>query len=230
MTLDKKSILPRHIGLIMDGNRRWAKQHNLPSFEGHRRGIEASKKIIEAARKKGIENFTAWGFSTENWNRTKEEVDYLMDLFELNLEDYYKKYADKNVKIRVIGQKWRLRPSFQKKIAKVEQKTADKTGMTFNLALSYGGRDDIVQAVKKILKQGIGAENIFEQTISDNVLTPNVDLIIRTGGEMRLSGYLMWQSQYAELIFVKKYLPDFTPEDFEATLAEFASRQRRFGK
>jgi undecaprenyl diphosphate synthase len=223
-------ILPLHVGLITDGNRRWAKEHGLPSLEGHRQGFLAVKKVIEAAYGLGIKNFTAWAFSTENWDRSKEEIDYLMKLYEKWLSDLLKDNRDKNIKIRIIGQKWRVPKFLQEKIAKAEEKTASNSDMVFNMALSYGGRDEIVQAIKKIQEQGIATDNITEQTISDNIWTPDVDLIIRTGGEMRLSGYLMWQAQYAELIFVKKYLPDFAPADFEACLTEFANRQRRFGK
>ena len=226
----KNMILPLHVGLITDGNRRWAKEHGLPSLEGHRQGFLAVKKVIEAAYGLGIKNFTAWAFSTENWDRSKEEIDYLMKLYEKWLSDLLKDNRDKNIKIRIIGQKWRVPKFLQEKIAKAEEKTASNSDMVFNMALSYGGRDEIVQAIKKIQEQGIATDNITEQTISDNIWTPDVDLIIRTGGEMRLSGYLMWQAQYAELIFVKKYLPDFAPADFEACLTEFANRQRRFGK
>ena len=226
----EQSILPNHVGLITDGNRRWAKDHNLPKLESHRRGFEASKKVIERAYERGIKNFTAWAFSTENWDRSKEEISYLMNLFETWLTDVSRMSESKNIKIQVIGQKWRVPLSLQKKAAAAEEKTANNTGMVFNMALSYGGRDEIVCAMKNIIKTGIKPEEITEQTISDNIWTPNADLIIRTGGDQRLSGYLMWQSQYAELLFVKKYLPDFTPEDFDAALAEFASRQRRFGK
>lgn len=227
---DQKLLLPKHVGLITDGNRRWAKEHGLPSFEGHRRGFEASKKIIETAYERGIKNFTAWAFSTENWDRSKEEVDYLMNLFEKWLGEVAEMTDSKNIRIRVIGQRWRLPASLQKKSAAAEEKTAKNSGMVFNMALSYGGRDEIVEAVKKIAKQGIKPENITEQTISDNIWMPDADLIIRTGGDQRLSGFLTWQAQYAELIFVKKYLPDFTPADFDAALAEYAGRQRRFGK
>ena len=230
MTEDKKPILPKHVGLITDGNRRWAREHGLPSLEGHRRGFEAVKKIAQAAKEGGIEMFTFWCFSTENWDRSKEEIAYLMDLFELSLEDYKKSFGGQNVRIRIIGQKWRLRQSIQDRIKVVERETAGNTGMTVNLALSYGGRDELVEAFRSIQKQGIAGDKITEQTISDNIWTPNVDLIIRTGGEMRLSGFMTWQSQYAELVFVKKYLPDFGPDDFDAALAEFANRQRRFGK
>jgi len=223
-------ILPRHIGLITDGNRRWAKAHGLPSLEGHRRGCEAAKLIAQAAFDHGIKEFTAWAFSTENWNRSKEEIDYLMKLFKNWLEEFSVQFKNKNVKIRVVGQKWKVPHSFQKVIERVEEETNDCTGMTFNMALSYGGRDEIVQGIKKMLENGTKPVNITEKTVSENLWLPDIDLIIRTGGEQRLSGFLTWQSVYAELFFVKKYLPDFTPDDFKEILDEFARRQRRFGK
>jgi undecaprenyl diphosphate synthase len=228
--MENQSTLPRHVGLITDGNRRWAKEHGLSSLEGHRKGFEAGQKIIELANATGIKEFTAWAFSTENWDRSKEEIDYLMNLFEFWLKDFSRKNQDRNVKIRIVGQKWRVPGSFQKVINKVEEQTATNTGMIFNLALSYGGRDEIVEGIKKIVENGAKPKDITEKTVSENLWLPDIDLIIRTGGEQRLSGFLAWQSAYAELFFIKKYLPDFTPADFDAVLAEYAQRQRRFGK
>ncbi len=226
----KFAVLPCHVGLITDGNRRWAKEHGLPLFEGHRRGLDAAKAVIKRAFDLGIKEFTAWAFSTENWNRSKEEIDYLMNLFEKWLLEFSDQYTDKNIKIRVVGQKWRVPATFQQVIEKVENQTQNCTGQIFNLALSYGGRDEIVQGLKRIVRSGAGADEVNEQTISGNLWLPDIDVIIRTGGEQRLSGFLTWQSVYAELFFVKKYLPDFTPEDFEEILADYSKRQRRFGK
>ena len=220
---------PRHVGLITDGNRRWARENGLPKFEGHRRGFDAVKKIAQAAQKKGIEIFTFWCFSTENWSRSADEVAYLMDLFEEALGEF-EKIAENNAKVRVVGQKWRFRPSIQKKIEEVEKATAANKGMTINMGMSYGGRDEIIEGIKKIVEKGIKPADITEKTVSENLWLPDIDLIIRTGGEQRLSGFLTWQSVYAELFFVKKYLPDFTPEDFEGILKEYSMRQRRFGK
>ncbi len=220
---------PRHVGLISDGNRRWAKEHNLPKFVGHRKGFEAVKKIADAAQRKGIEIFTFWCFSTENWGRPADEIAYLMDLFEESLGEFGK-MTENNARIRIVGQRWRFRPSIQKKMEDVEKITAANTGMIINMAMSYGGRDEITQGIKKIIEKGIKPENITEKVISESLCLPDIDLIIRTGGEQRLSGFLTWQSVYAELFFVKKYLPDFTPEDFEEILEEYSLRQRRFGK
>lgn len=222
-------ILPRHVGLITDGNRRWAKEHGLPKFEGHRQGFEAIKRIAQAAQESGVRMFTFWCFSTENWGRGADEIAYLMDLFEKALGDF-KNIAQNETRIRIIGQKWRFRPSIQRKMEEVEAATANNPGMVINMGMSYGGRDEIAQGIKKIIEKGIKPEEITEKIISENLWLPDADLIIRTGGERRLSGFLTWQSVYAELFFVKKYLPDFTVEDFNEVLEEFASRQRRFGK
>lgn len=227
--MENKPNLPRHVGLITDGNRRWAKENNLPSFEGHRQGFESVKNIVKTAEKIGIEIFTFWCFSTENWDRPADEIAYLMNLFERSLEDF-KDIAGQNMRFRVVGQKWRFRQSIQEKIDEIETATANNKGMTVNAAMSYGGRDEIAQAVKSIIKQKISAENITEKIISENLWLPDIDLIIRTGGEQRLSGFLSWQSAYAELFFVKKYLPAFAPEDFKQIIAEYGRRQRRFGK
>lgn len=227
---DIKKNLPRHIGLVPDGNRRWAKQHGLPSLEGHRQGFNAGKKIIEHAYELGIKEFTAWAFSTENWNRSQIEIDYLMNLYEYWLEEFGKNFKGENLKIRVVGQLWRLPQSLQKAAQKAMEESAANNGMVFNMGLSYGGRDEIVQGIKKIVKNNISAEEITEQTVSESLWMPDIDMVIRTGGEKRLSGFLTWQSTYAELFFTDKYLPDFKPDDFDKIIAEYAQRERRFGK
>ncbi|MFA6376301.1 MAG: polyprenyl diphosphate synthase [Candidatus Paceibacterota bacterium] len=228
--MQNEQLLPRHVGLIADGNRRWADEHGLPSLEGHRKGFEAGEKIIKTAHDRGIEEFTAWAFSTENWNRSKEEIDYLMRLFENWLSEFSSQFEGKDVRIRVIGQKWRLPIPLQNKIKEIEEKSAKNSGMIFNMALSYGGRDEIVEGIKKIMASGIKPGDVTEKTVSDSLWLSDIDLIIRTGGEQRLSGFLAWQATYAELFFIKKYLPDFNPDDFDGILAEYRQRQRRFGK
>ncbi len=221
---------PCHLGIILDGNRRWAKEHGLPALEGHRKGFENVKLIIQAAQNKGIEILTLFCFSTENWNRSKEEIDYLMDIFRESLSDYFAKFNKKNVKINVLGQKEKFARDIKERIEKIESETKNNTGMTLNLALSYGGRAELVDAIKKIVKKGIDPDKITESTVKDNLWTSDVDLIIRTGGEQRLSGFLLWHAAYSEFLFVKKYWPDFNENDLEAALAKYASRQRRFGK
>jgi undecaprenyl diphosphate synthase len=224
------STIPKHLGIIIDGNRRWAKEKGLPTLEGHKRGLDAIRAVIEAARKRHIKTLSIFCFSTENWHRSKEEVDYLMDLMEQAVNDFFKKCSGQNVKLRVIGQIERLPKSIQKKIAEIEKETAGKEEMIVNLAMSYGGRVEIVEAFKNILKKGIKPDDITEEVIKENLWTTDVDLIIRTGGEQRLSGFLIWQAAYSEILFVKKYWPDFSEADLDAALADYAARQRRFGK
>jgi undecaprenyl diphosphate synthase len=228
--MENQTNLPRHLGIIMDGNRRWAKANNLPTLEGHRYGGETLKKIALAAKKRGIKILTFFCFSTENWNRTEKEVNYFLNLLHEFFLSGFEKINEENIKIKVIGQRDRLPEKIIDDIEKTESKTKNNDAMTVYFALSYGGRDEIVQAVKKIAKSGINPENITEETISKNVWAPDVDLIIRTSGEQRISGFLLWQAAYSEFLFVKKHWPDFSEADLDAALAEYASRQRRFGK
>jgi len=228
--MENQKNLPRHLGIILDGNRRWAKERGRPTLEGHHKGFENVKLIIQAAQDRGIETLTLFCFSTENWHRSKEEVDYLMDIFRKSLSDYFGKFNEKNVKINVLGQKEKFAGDIKEQIEKIESETKNNTGMTLNLALSYGGRAELVDAIKKIVKKGIDPDKITEDTVKDNLWTSDADLIIRTGGEQRLSGFLLWQAAYSEFLFVKKYWPDFGENDLDAALAEYASRQRRFGK
>jgi undecaprenyl diphosphate synthase len=221
---------PRHLGIIMDGNRRWAKTHNLPTLEGHRRGAQTLKNIALAAKRKGIKTLTFFCFSTENWQRSKSEVDYLMDLIHEMFATRMNELQKEQIKITVIGQKDKLPEKVSKEIDIVEEETKRNAGMTLNLALSYGGRAEIVDAVKKIIKSGIDPEKITEETVKENLWTSDVDLIVRTGGEQRLSGFLLWQSAYSEFLFINKYWPEFSEADLDAALSEYASRQRRFGK
>lgn len=228
--MENQSALPRHLGIIMDGNRRWAKTHNLPAFEGHRRGAQTLKNIALAAKRKGIKTLTFFCFSTENWQRSKSEVDYLMDLIHEMFATRMNELQKEQIKITVIGQKDKLPEKVSKEIDIVEEETKRNAGMTLNLALSYGGRAEIVDAVKKIIKSGIDPEKITEETVKENLWTSDVDLIVRTGGEQRLSGFLLWQSAYSEFLFINKYWPEFSEADLDAALSEYASRQRRFGK
>lgn len=225
-----KDQLPRHLGIIIDGNRRWAKAAGKPTLEGHKKGFDAVKTIIEASRKRGIRTLTFFCFSTENWNRSKEEVGYLMNLLETALIDSLKRFGDEDVRIKVIGQIERLPASIQKEIAKVQKATEKNKSMLVNLAISYGGRTEIVEAIKSLIKSGIDPDKITEETVKQHLWTSDVDLIIRTGGEQRLSGFLLWHAAYSEFLFIKKYWPEFTETDLDAALADYAQRSRRFGK
>lgn len=229
--MSEKNTL-RHIAIIMDGNRRWAKNRGLPTLEGHRRGYNKMKKVTEWCIKKGIKILTVYAFSTENWNRSQNEVNYLMDLFREALNRDITEMAKQGVQVKLIGQKERLAPDIQKMVKQAESKTKDNKKLLFQMAISYGGRPDIVQAVKKIANQKIPANKITEDLISKNLWTngcPDPDLIIRTSGEYRLSNFLTWQSAYSELIFIKKHWPAFSEKDLELAIEEYNSRQRRFG-
>ncbi len=230
------SALPRHIGIIMDGNGRWAKKRGLPRSAGHKAGAEALKKIITEANNLGVEYITVYAFSTENWKRPKEEVDYLMGLLMDYLINAEKTLAGENVVIRAIGSRKELSEEMQRQIIKTEEFTKNNTGIVMNIALNYGGREEILHAVKDIsraVKAGeISADDINERNISDALYTggqPDVDLLIRTSGEMRLSNFMLWQVSYAEMWFTDKLWPDFKPADLRKAIYDFQNRGRRFG-
>lgn len=219
----------RHIALIPDGNRRWAKAKGLPTFEGHRRGFERVKELAKKVREMRIPIFTVWAFSTENWNRTKEEVNYLMGIYEQWIDENLAQALKDQIRIVHIGRKDRIRESLRKKLNQAEEKTKRFNKQYFVVALDYGGKDEIVRAIKK------GKDKINEETLQQFLDTaelpyPNPDIIIRTSGEQRTSGFMPWQGAYSEYFFTKKYLPDFTAEDLEKCIKEYADRQRRFGK
>lgn len=222
--------IPNHLGIILDGNRRWAKERGLPVFEGHRRGLETVKKVINYCKEKGIQILTLFVFSTENWKRGKEEVGWLMKLARRNINSYLKNLHKNKIRVKVIGQREKLSKVLQKEIAKIEKITKDNTEMTVNFALSYGGRAEIVAAVKKIIKNRIPLRKVSENTIKENLWTSDVDLIIRTGREQRISNFLIWQAAYSELYFYPKYWPDFSEQDLDKAIAEYSRRQRRFGQ
>jgi len=222
--------LPYHLGIILDGNRRWAREKGLPYFEGHRKGLETVKRIINYCKEKGIKILTLFVFSTENWKRGREEVNYLMKLAQKAISNHFKHLHKNKIRVRVIGQRETLPKSLQKEITKIEKLTKDNKEMTVNFALSYGGRAEIVEAVKKIIEKKIPSQKISENTIKENLWTSDVDLIIRTGKEQRISNFLIWQAAYSELYFYPKYWPDFTEKDLDLALLDHAQRQRRFGQ
>lgn len=226
--------IPNHIVLFPDGNRRWAKQRGFAStLEGHKKGYENLLDFAEWCKKKGVKVLTAFGFSTENWNRSKEEVDYLMKLLEGCLRDNVERYKKEECRIRVIGQRDRLPKSLQEAIVETEEATKHNDKLFLNLAISYGGKWDILNAVKRIIKVGIDPDKIDEKLFENHLSTaglPMPDFVIRAGGEMRMSNFVLWQAAYSELYFCPKYWPDFTEKDLDEALAEFDRRQRRFGK
>lgn len=225
--------LPRHIAFIPDGNRRWAKAQGLPFYRGHEAGVEAFEKIGVHCLDLGIPALTFWGFSTENWKRSKSEIKFLFRLMTKTFADKLEPFKRKNVRINIIG---RLR-EFPNDLQMVFQKTMDATKHNkrgvLNLCFNYGGRSEIIDAIRSIVGLRLRPEAISERTVADHLYTagqPDLDLIIRTSGEQRLSGLMPWQSEYAELIFIKKYWPDFKPRDLDLALLEFRQRQRRFGQ
>lgn len=224
---------PQHIVLFPDGNRRWARNRGLATLEGHNKGYNNLLDFSEWCKNRGVKVLTAFGFSTENWNRSKEEIDYLMKLLEKCMLDNLEKYQKDGIKVKIIGQRARLPESAQKAVQITEKATENNSALHLNLAVSYGGKWDIINAVKKIVEEKIPAENITEEFFEKYLSTaglPNPDLIIRAGGEMRLSNFVLWQAAYAELYFSSKLWPDFTEQDLESALSEFNARQRRFGK
>jgi len=225
--------IPQHIVLFPDGNRRWAKQKGLNTLEGHKQGYNNLLDFCEWCKNRGVKVLTAFGFSTENWNRTKEEVDYLMKLLENGIIKDLGRDNKEGVRVRIIGQKERLPVSLQEAIRKAEEKTKNNDKLFLNLAISYGGKWDILNAVKNIIKEGTPVEEIDEKLFEDHLSTaglPNPDFIIRAGGEMRMSNFVLWQAAYSELYFSPKFWPDFSEQDLDIALAEFDRRSRRFGK
>lgn len=231
-----KNNLPNHIGIIMDGNGRWAKKRGLPRSAGHSAGAESLKKIITEANNLGVKYVTVYAFSTENWKRPKAEVDFLMDLLMDYLVNAEKTLAGENVVIRAIGSRAELSEEMCVQIKKTEEFTKNNTGVVMNIALNYGSRDEMLSAVKNIstdVKEGkINTEDIDEKLFSDYLYTkgqPEVDLLIRTSGEKRLSNFMLWQVSYAELWFTNKLWPDFKSKDLRQAIYDFQNRGRRFG-
>jgi undecaprenyl diphosphate synthase len=230
-----KSKIPHHIVLFPDGNRRWARERRMPTLQGHWKGYQNLLKFCRWCQKKGVKVITAFGFSTENWHRSKREVNYLMKLLEKGISDksHVKDLQKYQVKVKIIGQKKKLPKSLQKAIVRIEDLTKNNQELQLNLAISYGGRWDITQAVQKIVQKKISASKITENLISQHLSTaglPDPDLIIRAGGEKRLSNFVLWQGAYSELYFPKKYWPAFTEKDLDKALREYSRRNRRFGQ
>ncbi len=230
----KTAKFPHHLGIIMDGNRRWAKKNGLPALEGHKRGLENLKKITGHCRKQGIKILTVFAFSTENWNRSKKEVNYLIKLFLRALGPRnFKELSKDKTKINILGKTEKFPKNLKERIQKIQKITCGNKDFILNIALSYGGRLEMVEAVKKIMRKKILPRKINEDLISENLWTKNMpdpDLIIRTGNEKRISNFLIWQGAYSELYFSKKYWPEFSEKELDRAFLDYARRQRRFGK
>lgn len=225
--------VPAHIAIIMDGNRRWAKEHNLPSAMGHKKGVDALKETLRACNDFGVKYLTVYAFSTENWKRKKEEVDFLMELLAMTLTNELAEMNKEGVVISFIGDIKKLSTKLQKILENSVETTKNNTGVHLQIAFNYGARDEILHAVKSIVAKGLKPDEITEDTISENLYTkgiPNPDLLIRTGGEMRVSNYLLWQIAYSEILVVDEFWPEFGRENLKNAIEEFNTRQRRFGK
>ena len=224
---------PNCVGIIMDGNRRWAKNKDLPLVEGHRAGAEKLKDVSRWVKEAGIEHLIVFTFSTENWNRSQEEVTYLMDLIGKYFEEELEEFNKENGIIHIVGEKNRFSEKIQKIFENAENKTKSNTGTHIYFALNYGGRQEILLAVKKIIEENVEKKNINEESFRKYLQTadmPDPDIIIRTSGEMRLSGFLPWQGVYSELFFTNTLWPDFSKQEFQKILEEYGERERRMGK
>lgn len=224
--------IPQHIVLFPDGNRRWAKKRGLPSLKGHQQGYKNLLDFGNWCRTRGVKVLTAFGFSTENWKRSKQEVNYLMKLLEMGLLQSLKEFQKDGVRVKIIGEREKLPKSLKKAIDVIEDATKHNKKLHLNLAVSYGGKWDILNAVKQIVKEKVPAEKINEAMMDSYLSTaglPAPDLIIRAGGEMRLSNFVLWQAAYSELYFSDKLWPDFNEKDLDIAFKEFDKRQRRYG-
>ncbi|MFY8349062.1 polyprenyl diphosphate synthase [Pseudoalteromonas sp. SSM20] len=240
MTITKDAItqqsLPRHVAIIMDGNGRWAQAKGKPRVFGHKKGVESVRNAVKFCRQLNIESLTLFAFSSENWRRPEQEVTTLMELFMFVLTNEVKKLDKNNVKLKVIGDISRFSDKLQKSVQKAEQLTANNTGLTLNIAANYGGQWDIAQAAKQLAKQ-VEAGDLSADDIDENVLSQYIsmheqaplDLLIRTGGDLRISNFLLWQAAYAELYFTDTLWPDFNEQAFADAIACYVSRERRFG-
>jgi len=229
---EEKKEIPHHIGIIMDGNRRWAKERNLPAYEGHSRGFLKLKQVPDWFFRQGVKLLSFYCFSTENWQREAQEVNYLMKIMADALNSHLSDFQARGYRLFISGRVEELPGDLPELCAEAARATKDGRSGTINLCLNSGGRAEIVDALKKILKNDIQPDQIHEGLIKKYLYhgdLPDPDLIIRTSGEQRLSGFLLWQSVYSELFFLKKYWPDFEESDVELALAEYSRRQRRFG-
>lgn len=228
----QKENLPRHIAMIMDGNGRWAKRKRRPRLFGHRAGVETFKKIVRICSDMGIQVLTVYAFSTENWKRSEEEVAGLMSLAITYLKKYVAELHENNVVLKIIGDISKLNDTLQKEILRSEAMTAQNTGMILQIALNYGGREELINAVKNMMLDGLKGSEITEETLNGYLYTKDVsdpDMMIRTGGEKRLSNFLLWQNAYTEFFFTETLWPDFSKKELEEMIEAYTQRERRYG-
>lgn len=225
-------IIPRHVGYILDGNRRWAKQHGLPTYEGHLAGYSALKDVIEATAEAGVEYISFYTFSTKNWHRAEDEIRGIMSLIRKLFRSDIKDLTRRNYKLVVLGTKDHLPDDVQEMIAKAEQSSKNGTRATLAMCFNYGGQEEIVEMVKRLVDRGVSRDKISLETVAgalDHPEVPACDIIVRTSGEQRLSDFMLWRAAYSEFLFLDKLWPEMTPEDVTGILETYAKRQRRFG-
>ena len=228
-----KNLMPQHIAIVMDGNGRWAKKRFLPRVAGHVKGVEAIRRTIEGCIVRNIPYLTVFAFSSENWKRPGEEVSFLMNLFLSSLEKETDKLHDNDIRLKVVGDLSRFDVPLQKAITVAEEKTSKNSTLTLTVCANYGGRWDILQAARRMSSEGLDVKDMTEERLSSYLAlsyAPEPDLFIRTGGETRISNFLLWQLAYSELYFTETFWPDFDNEELEKAIASFQSRERRFGK
>lgn len=232
MPASKNTALPQHIGFIIDGNRRWVKARGLKPYEGHYAGYDTIKDVLIETLRRGVKYASCYIFSTENWSRPQIEVDKIMDLLMKVLTEDLHYFNEENVRLRIIGGRDKLKPGVIKSIEAAEESTKNNTGGELLLCINYGGQQEIVDAVKNIIHGGVQASSVTADMIAQNLYAPDIppcDMIVRTSGEQRLSGFMLWRASYSELMFIKKHWPDMTKADVSAILEEYEKRNRRFG-
>ncbi|OGE00427.1 di-trans,poly-cis-decaprenylcistransferase [Candidatus Curtissbacteria bacterium RIFCSPHIGHO2_12_41_11] len=227
-----KASVPKHIVIIPDGNRRWAKKHGLAPVEGHKKGLDTAFRIVKASKNLGVKVLTLWSFSTENWSRPRTEVHYLMRIYQIFFKKHVKELIAEGVRFKWLGRRDRVPKTLKTLLEKIEQETAKNKNYILNICLDYGGRDEIVRAVRKIMARKIKPAQVTESLIDQNLDTagePEPDLLIRTSGEKRISGMMPWQTAYTEFYFSKLFFPDFSLAELKKAINDFALRQRRYG-
>ena len=234
LTLESTSrVVPQHVVIIPDGNRRWAKKHGLAPLEGHKKGLDTALKVVRGSRNLGVKILTLWGFSTENWNRPSIEVGYLMRVYTWFFNKHLKELVREGVRFHWLGRRDRVPKALRQILEKIEAATKQNTKYILNIAIDYGGHEELISAFRKILKKGVKPSEISEELVAQNLETadlPDPDLLIRTSGEKRTSGIMPWQTVYTELFFSKLLFPDFSLSELKRALADYRMRQRRFGQ
>ncbi len=230
---EREDLVPRHVAIIMDGNRRWARERGVPDAQGHAAGVEAIRPIVEHAQGRGVQVLSIYAFSRENWARERDEVETLFSLLDSAIRDYTPDLVRQGVRVQLLGRIDELSGDLRASIEEALAATSEGTRMTLNVCFNYSGRSEIVDAVRQCIADGLAGEDLTEEALAARLYAPDLpdpDLLIRTGGDQRVSNFLLWQAAYAELYFCDLYWPDFDPVAFDAALAEFARRSRRFGR